>query len=57
MMNNIMVQDLAVNESTINSSVYLDSNVRQLKLASDYFMQQDNDPKHRSKSTTEGIKT
>jgi len=47
-------------ESTMNSSVYqsiLESNVSpsvwQLKLESKWFMQQDNDPKHSSKSTTE----
>lgn len=53
---------LAIIEGKMNSQVYqtiLQDNVRmsvrQLKLCRSWVMQQDNDPKHRSKSTTEWL--
>lgn len=58
MMNNIMVQDLAANESTINSSVYLDSylydssNLPQITSCNRTMILNTS-----SKSTTEGKKT
>ncbi len=55
--------DRTVIESTVNYSVYqsiLESNLRpfiwQLKLGQNWVIQQDNDPKHTSKSTAEQLK-
>uniref|UniRef100_A0AAZ3NY09 Tc1-like transposase DDE domain-containing protein n=1 Tax=Oncorhynchus tshawytscha TaxID=74940 RepID=A0AAZ3NY09_ONCTS len=48
---------LAIINRKMNSQVYQDifqENVHQLNLNRSWVMQQDNDPKHRSKSTTEG---
>ena len=51
---------LAIIDGKLNSQVYQDIlqenvrlSVRQLKLNRSWVMQQDNDPKHRSKSSTE----
>ena len=53
---------LAIIDGKMNSQVYQDIlqenvrlSVRQLKLNRSWVMQQDNDPKHRSKSTTEWL--